>query len=144
MLPLSPYLFVLCMERLSILIDTKCREGSWKGIKISKDSDELTHLFFADDLLIFGKANISNSKAIMEVLNEFCVLSGKTINLHKSKLLISSNVPRNRARRLSITCGIGLTNDLGTYIEVPLLHKRANKDHFKRIIEKVQSRLAAF
>lgn len=96
--------------------------GDWKGIKISRNTDALTHLFFADDLVLFGQANISNCKAIMEVMNEFCMLSGQTVSLNKSKLFVSPNIPRNKARRLRNFCGIALTNDLGKYLGVPILH----------------------
>lgn len=33
---LSPYLFVLCMERLSAMINLSTDEGRWKGIKVSR------------------------------------------------------------------------------------------------------------
>lgn len=55
--PLSPYLFVLCMERLSILINDKLKEGSWKPIKISRDLG-VSHIFYADDVLLFGQASV--------------------------------------------------------------------------------------
>lgn len=48
--PLSPYLFVLCMERLGHLIDREVRKGSWKPIKAGRNSPGISHLFFADDL----------------------------------------------------------------------------------------------
>lgn len=142
--PLSPYLFVLCMERLSILIDKKCDSGSWKGIKVSRDSQTISHLFFADDLILFGQANQTTCRSIMEVLEDFCIMSGQTVSLAKSKMYVSSNIPRDKARNLSNCCGIPLTNNLGKYLGVPLLHHRANKDHFKNIIERVQSRLAGW
>lgn len=85
--PLSPYLFMLCMERLSILINSRCMNGDWKGIKISRNIEALTHLFFVDDLVLFGQANKANCKVIMEVIHEFCALSGQTVNLNKSKVL---------------------------------------------------------
>lgn len=86
--PLSPYLFVLCIERLSILINKKREEGEWKGIKVSRNSTPLTHLFFADDLILFGQDNMNTVKAMMEVLNEFCRMSGQTISLEKSKVCL--------------------------------------------------------
>lgn len=132
------------MEKLPILINDKCMIGEWKGIKISRNTDDLTHLFFVDDLVLFGQANISNCKAIMEVINEFCMLSGQTVNLHKSKLFVSPNISRNKAHRLSNSCGIAHTNDLGKYLGVPILHSTANKDQFKHILDRVQSRLAGW
>lgn len=55
---LSPYLFALCMERLSTLINNKREEGDWKGIQVSKNSIPLTHHFFADDVILFGLGKI--------------------------------------------------------------------------------------
>lgn len=50
--PLSPYLFVLCMERLSNMISVKVAKKTWKGIKPSRGGPCLTYLFFADDLML--------------------------------------------------------------------------------------------
>lgn len=118
-------LFVCSMhERLSILINSKIKEGTWKGIKVSKNSTPLTHLFFADDLILFGQNTV---KAMMEVPNEFCALSGQSIN----------NLPectQSKARRISDFCGIKLTNNLEKYLGVPLFRKRVSKQDSNHII----------
>ena len=69
--PLSPYLFVLCMERLSNLIFGRVNCGEWKGITAFVKGPEISHLFFADDLLLFVKANTKNYDNIMEILSQF-------------------------------------------------------------------------
>lgn len=51
--PLSPYIFILCMERLSQSILGSVGKKVWKPIKLGRYEEPLTHLFFADDLLIF-------------------------------------------------------------------------------------------
>ena len=43
--PLSPYIFVLCIERLSHGISQAIMEGSWKPICLTKQGTPLTHLF---------------------------------------------------------------------------------------------------
>ena len=45
--PLSPYIFILCMEYLGNLIDKECMEGNWNPIKASRDNIGISHLFFA-------------------------------------------------------------------------------------------------
>lgn len=45
--PLSPYLFVLCMERLSQMIDEKVLDKSWQAVRASKSGPLRSHLFFA-------------------------------------------------------------------------------------------------
>lgn len=55
--PISPYLFVLCMERLSNMIVGRNMDKEWVGIKASREGPSITHLFFADDLMLFSKAD---------------------------------------------------------------------------------------
>lgn len=43
--PLSPYLFVMCLERLSHWIRKKVVEGSWKPQKASRGGKKISHLF---------------------------------------------------------------------------------------------------
>lgn len=54
---LSPYIFFLCMEFLGQLIEEKCNEKLWCPIKASRSGLNFSNLFFADDLVLFAKAN---------------------------------------------------------------------------------------
>ncbi|KAL4367435.1 hypothetical protein GQ457_05G028150 [Hibiscus cannabinus] len=58
--PLSPYLFVISMERLSHAINMRVDSSLWKGIQLSHSDPSLSHLFFADDLVLFAKASFSH------------------------------------------------------------------------------------
>lgn len=51
--PLSPYLFLLCVEGLSNALDKADREGLIHGSQISPTATVITHLLFADDSFIF-------------------------------------------------------------------------------------------
>ena len=42
--PLSPYLFILCMEKLSLFINQKVGEGVWKPIHVSRGGQAITIL----------------------------------------------------------------------------------------------------
>ena len=78
---------------------------------------------------------------IKDVLEDLCMLSGQKISLNKSKVFFSPNVSKSHATFLSKKCGVTLTDDLGKYLGVPILHKRHSKEHFKFIIEKIQNKL---
>ena len=64
--PLSPYLFVLCIERLSHLIQDAVSHGFWKPVTLSRKGPPITHLCFADDLFIFVEASMVQVDIIRE------------------------------------------------------------------------------
>ena len=73
---LLPYLFILCMEYLGHLIEEKCAAKAWNPVKTSRNGPSFSHLFFADDLVLFAKADTDNCLAINKALQEFCSSSG--------------------------------------------------------------------
>ena len=56
--PFSPYIFVLCIERLSQMISLAVENKIWEPIQLSRSSPTLSHLCFADDLVLFAKASM--------------------------------------------------------------------------------------
>lgn len=81
---LSPYIFILCMEYLSHLIEQKCVEGSWIPLKASRDNLGFSHLLFANDIILFCKVGHDAYGATFDVLNKFCSELGQKISLEKS------------------------------------------------------------
>lgn len=53
--PISPYLFVLCLERLGHMIEEKVEEGRWNPVSLSREGPQISHLCFVDDLILFVK-----------------------------------------------------------------------------------------
>ena len=70
---LSPYIFVLTMNVLSRLLDAAAIHGVFK-FHLKCKRIKLTHLCFADDLLIFFKGTLDSILGIQKVLNLFYTL----------------------------------------------------------------------
>ncbi|MDV3200005.1 MAG: reverse transcriptase domain-containing protein, partial [Candidatus Phytoplasma australasiaticum] len=119
---ISPYLFVLCMERLSHIIKEEVSKGKWKGIRLSRYGPLLTHLFFADDLVLFSEASQEQITIISHCLERFSRASGQKVSLRKSQIFFSKNVNREVAKRIIDTTGIPETMNLGKYLGVPTVH----------------------
>ncbi|KAK3187739.1 hypothetical protein Dsin_027300 [Dipteronia sinensis] len=90
--PLSPYLFLLCADSLSCLIRNSKKNGNLLGFRCSKGSPLVSHLFFADDSLLFCKATVGSCEEIGRVLNVYEKGSGQMVNLQKSNITFSPNV----------------------------------------------------
>ena len=73
--PLSPYLFILCLERLSIKLNEVVHDKSIHPINF-KMGVRLSHLFFANDIFLFTKATMRDCKNLSRLLLDFCKLSG--------------------------------------------------------------------
>ncbi|XP_028056650.1 uncharacterized protein LOC114260679 [Camellia sinensis] len=140
----DPHLFVLSMERLSNMISSNVEGGQWKGIKATRTSPPISHLFFADDLILFAKAYLSNCDTIMSVLSKFCAVAGQKINHSKSKLFVFPNLARNKALSLSFYSDIPLTQNLGKYLGSPMIHGTVNRNMFRETLKKLKNRLSGW
>jgi hypothetical protein len=96
--PLSPYIFVLCLERLSQLIQKAVDAGSWKPFRVNRRGPNIPHLFFADDILLFAEAKVGQMDTILECLNYFCAISGQKVSAAKTKVYFSKGVSPTLAK----------------------------------------------
>ncbi|KAA3479708.1 LINE-1 reverse transcriptase isogeny [Gossypium australe] len=139
--PLSPYLFVLCMEWLGHLIRSKMSTGRWTPIRLSRSGPSLSHLFFTDDLVIFSKAEMGQALLLKEILRRFCNFSGHKISERKSSMFFSKSVDSSLGDQISQFFVFQKVLNLGTYLGVPLLHDRVTKSTLEFVIEKVRGKL---
>ena len=85
--PLSPYLFTLAMNVFSALLNKipPSFKYHWK----CKDL-RLTHLFFADDVLMFTRGDKDSISHIMDTMRTFASISGLSANLLKSQCFFNN------------------------------------------------------
>jgi mannosylglycoprotein endo-beta-mannosidase len=143
--PLSPYLFVLALERLSHFIQDRVNEGRWKPLSFGRGGGpKLYHICFADDLVLVAEANNDQVILIKDALDRFCLNSGQKINFNKSKVFFSRNIVDSDATMLSHGLGIEKTHDLGMYLGAPMLHQRISRNSYTFIIDKMRKKLSSW
>lgn len=52
--PLNPYLFLLCADGFSTILNEARELRLMRGVRIKRSTLSINHLFFADDSLLFG------------------------------------------------------------------------------------------
>ncbi|KAL2240827.1 UNVERIFIED_CONTAM: hypothetical protein Sindi_0723900 [Sesamum indicum] len=100
--PLSPYLFVLVMEVLHLgflqLIDKEeIFSYHWKC-----EAARIFQLGFADDVILFCRADMDSLRIFKAGLDRFAEWSGLTLNMQKSHLIISRSAQALREEMLAL------------------------------------------
>ena len=142
--PLSPYMFILCVDYLGQLIQEKWEAKLWQPVKASQGGPTFSHIFFADDLVLFAKVNATNCIAISETIDEFCRLSGQTVSKAKSKVYFSPNVDRESRESLCDILGFSSTPSLRKYLGFPIRYMGSSSQDFNFILERVKKNLAGW
>lgn len=117
--PLSPYLFLLCSEGFTSLINSAENSNLLSGIIISKKAHPISHLLFADDSILFFNATTNNCHIILNILRDYELASGQSINLNKSAVLLSPNITSTSQDTIQSTLGIKIVSNLGKYLGLP-------------------------
>ena len=69
--PLSPYLFLLYANDLAALLHQEAHDKVLRGVSACQKGPKISHLFFADDCLIFGWVTIKESEKILRLLKVY-------------------------------------------------------------------------
>ena len=90
--PLSPYLFLLCTEGLTSLLNQATQSGLLSGVKVCRGAPLINYLLFADDSLIFCMANFNETLVVHNLLETYEQAFGHKINREKTAMVFSANV----------------------------------------------------
>ncbi|XP_019155139.1 PREDICTED: uncharacterized protein LOC109152006 [Ipomoea nil] len=104
---------------LSVLFQPAEASGDIHGVRVARGAPAVTHLFFADDNLLFFRANQHEAFKIKECLDVYCEASGQLVNFEKSNVVFSTNTAMCMRRMVCETFGVQESNDLGRYLGLP-------------------------
>ncbi|RVW81120.1 hypothetical protein CK203_044688 [Vitis vinifera] len=117
---LSPYLFLLVMEILSQLLFRARSGGYIEGFKMGNGNGvgrDLLRLLFADDTLLFYKANSVQLRYLSWVFLWFEAIFGLKVNREKSEAILVGRIDSLENIVLVLGCRIG---KLPSYLGFPL------------------------
>ncbi|XP_028805357.1 uncharacterized protein LOC114760258 [Neltuma alba] len=126
------------------LIQGAVDSGEWRPFQLNKHGTAISHLFFADDLILFSEANMEQAGIMKATLDDFCALLGQRVNASKTRVFFSPCINHTRVTEISDFLGFTPTIDLGKYLGRPIIHKRVTKSTYNGILEKMHSQLSTW
>ncbi|XP_061342057.1 uncharacterized protein LOC133288347 [Gastrolobium bilobum] len=139
--PVSPYLFVLCMEKLTHLIMDEVDRKAWHPIRAGRAGPQISHLMFADDIILFAEASLSQMECITGCLEKFSRMSGQCVSMEKSCIYFSKNTTQEIVSTLADASGFKVVKGIGCYLGTLMRHGRTSRQHYSNVIGRVQNRL---
>lgn len=78
---------------------------------------------------------------INHILDVFCGFSSQRISQAKIHIFFSNNVDTHVKRSIVQVADFQVTNEVGKYLRVPILHEKVDMRSFQIILDKVDQRL---
>lgn len=141
--PLSPILFNLIGDALSVILDGANSNGVLEGLVPNLVPGGLTHLQYADDTILFTKATKENVLALKFLLFCFEEMSGMKINYQKSEVYVLG-VPKDEEESYDdmLNCKVGSLPF--TYLGLPMGVGKVGKRDLLPIMQKIEKRLQSW
>ncbi|GJV26677.1 retrovirus-related pol polyprotein from transposon TNT 1-94 [Tanacetum coccineum] len=138
--PLSPYLFTLVMEVLTLMLHRRVRNSNLFTYHRYCSKMKIIYLCFANDLFLFAHGDVESARVIMDALEEFKLVSGLTPSLLNSTTYFCNFLNHIKVSILQV-----LPFEEGRlpvkYLGVPLISTRLIYRDCRELIEKVQNRI---
>ena len=139
--PLSPYLFLLCTKAFHGLLKKVEDMGEIKGVSISCNGPKLTHFLFADDSLIFCRAQDNDCQKSLEILNTYERASGQQINQDRTTLFFSKSTSLDMQESIKQALGVPVIQQYEKYLGLPSFIGRKKKESFDNIKQRAWKKL---
>lgn len=139
--PLSPILIILCSEILSRVLSKEEEQDRLHGIKAARNIPAISHLMYADDLLIMCQVDSLEAAVVNECLNKFCSWSGQALNMEKSSIFFSKTTKHQDKKLIREVLSFKDMGSKAIYLGNSLVFGNNKTKEFYNLKEKIKSRL---
>lgn len=138
--PLSPFLFLIVAESISIMMGKAIRQGLFEEVKVGRDMVGISHLQFADDTIFMGKATRENVWFLKIFLKIIEFSSGLRVN-NKKCCLYGVNVDEGSIREYAdiLGCQVGRISFVYLGVKVGTAHIKISE--WGQVVQKVKNRV---
>ena len=123
------------------MLQKVARESLIRDYSLCKNGPRITHLFFADNNLLFCRARIEDLQVIQHILGRYEQASGQQINRTKTTLFFSKAVVEEKKREILNFLGVPNIKEYEKYLGLPVVVGRKKMASLNYIKERVWTKL---
>lgn len=142
--PLSPYLFIMCIDILSQSIHQSVHYNRWIPIMFGRQGIPISHVLSAHDIIFVSKITHLSCNTIIDTLNTFSSFSGQKINYNKSHVFLSRNSSQEDNEYVTSSLHMKEGTVMGKYLGYPLTHTSYQSRDFQLLIDNFNECLAGW
>ncbi|VFQ85715.1 unnamed protein product [Cuscuta campestris] len=131
--PLSPLLFIIGSEGFARSLNHAINSGYISPYKVGK-TRVVSHLAFADDLIIFLKGDLRNILRFRHLLDSYLKASGQEVNKKKSRIFCKKGSRGLYTSKLDDTLGFKVGNPPFKYLGSTITQGKLKKTHCDHIL----------
>ncbi|XP_010251367.1 PREDICTED: uncharacterized protein LOC104593313 [Nelumbo nucifera] len=133
------------LTNIALIPRTKAiARGTLHGIRIGRRCPVVSHLLFADDLLLFGRASLLEMNEVVNILAKFGSCSGQEVNYGKSGILFSKNLPKRQGRLIARSLGVVRLGRRARYLGMPLCIGHPRSESYQEVVDRIKTRLTGW
>lgn len=132
-------LFDLVMDVLSRLIERKVHGNELDTYKVN-GTTSISHLMYAEDILLFCKANPRSLLVIKDLLHQFSEFTGLQVNAQKSSIILTKACQDDNS--FSNNLDFTRSNLPITYLGLPITGKKKSHSQGWKLIQPIENMLS--
>lgn len=139
---LSPFLFVICLDYFSRSLNMRTVNSEF-NFHTKFHKGKITHLAFADDLLLFCRGDEGSVKIIKDCLTDFGKVSGRKANSLKSNIYLAGTTSM-KSQRITDLLQFQKGEFPFKYLGVPMAASRLKVIQYSPLLESICSAISSW
>ncbi|XP_020673467.1 uncharacterized protein LOC110093053 [Dendrobium catenatum] len=135
-----PTFFSNVLMECVVNVSSLKQRGQVLGIRVSHGVPKITHLLYADDVLVFSQVSLAIAKALKVIVEDFCKWTGQRINASKSQILYGKAVRHHLKKKIARVIGFKVVKEM-SYLGVRIYLNLLRMADFQELLSQVMERL---
>lgn len=141
--PLAPFLFILAAEGFNQAYKAALDKELISGVQVGRDKVVVSHIQYADDMILFAKWSMKNLRNIGNLVKCFSMASGLKVNMNKSHVF-GLGTSHGEADNIAKKLGCKVRSFPFKYLGLPIGVDMSKSANWVEVIQKCEKKLLSW